>query len=58
MLLYDIAGNKIIDLIKNDFYLSGEYFIPLEIKNLSSGIYFCSLSTETTTVNQKIILIK
>ncbi len=55
--VYDILGNEIKTLIK-DIQPRGEYKISFDASDLSSGIYFYSLKTSSSSLTKKMILIK
>lgn len=56
--IYDINGN-LIDEIENDYKNSGHYSISWEAKEeISSGIYFYSLTTPYYSKSKKMLLIK
>jgi hypothetical protein len=67
-LVNKFSGNvkiKVVDLFGNiqssviDKYLAeGTYNIDLNLNNLYLGVYFCIVSTEKSTVSEKIIIIK
>ena len=50
--LFDLAGSKIVSIASRQFE-EGEYQIPFDRKNISSGIYILQMK-----VNQKTVLIK
>jgi hypothetical protein len=55
--LYDIMGKKVISLV-NQRQSEGSHSVNLNAANLSSGIYFYHLKTNTSTLIKKMILIK
>ncbi len=55
--LYDLLGNK-IKIIENSFKTMGQYKVQLNIKDLSSGIYFYRMETKNYKNSMKLILMK
>lgn len=55
--IYDILGNEIKTLVK-DFQFPGEYKISFDASELSSGIYFYSLTTSSYSSTKKMLLLK
>jgi Secretion system C-terminal sorting domain len=55
--VYDILGNE-IDVLVDDIKSSGYHVIHFSGNNLSSGIYFYSLITETKVMTKSMILLK
>lgn len=55
--VFDILGNEIIELV-NDFKNPGKYEVAFSGNNLSSGIYFYKLVTESFSQVKKMILLK
>ncbi len=52
--IYDNRG-KLIKTLKNGYFSEGEYNLPFILDNLSSGIYFCKLTTAYGTSVQRIL---
>ena len=55
--IFDIKGNKISE-IYSGFKTAGKYEYNFSSENLSSGIYFVILKSESNIISRKIILIK
>jgi hypothetical protein len=55
--LFNVLGEQ-VDSIINDYRLKGEYQINYNSNNLSSGVYYCILSSEKNSISSKIMLIK
>ena len=55
--VYDMLGNEIETLIDNQ-QSPGTYKITFNAKNLSSGVYFYMLKTETNLLTKKMLLLK
>ena len=55
--IYDILGNEVKTLIRN-IQSPGEYKISFNASELSSGIYFYSLTTSSSSLTKKMLLIK
>jgi hypothetical protein len=52
--LYDIMGRKIETLLDNTTQSPGRYKIPTDVSNLSTGMYFYSLTANGQTYTQKL----
>jgi hypothetical protein len=57
LIVYDILGRKIATLI-NENLSAGTYTQTFKASNLSSGVYFYRLTTESKTIVKKFTLIK
>ncbi|HAH50323.1 MAG TPA: hypothetical protein DCL80_03305, partial [Balneola sp.] len=57
LIVYDILGRKIATLI-NENLSAGTYTRTFKASNLSSGVYFYRLTTESKTMVKKFTLIK
>jgi hypothetical protein len=55
--VYDILGRE-VEVLINEFQVSGRYQANFNSKNLSSGIYFYKLETEAFSQVKKMILLK
>ena len=53
--VYDILGNKVRTLVK-ETQQAGDYKVPFNTEDLSSGIYFCRLSADGITSKEKKML--
>lgn len=51
--IYDVSGREIKNLIKDKLYNSGNYKISWDGNNVSSGVYFCRLSTHNYNNSRK-----
>lgn len=58
--VYDILGNEVANLINNETVMPGRYTFDFNSSefNLSSGVYYYSLKTESFTATKKMLLIK
>ena len=56
--VYDVLGREVATLLKNETMDDGEHEIQFDAANLSSGLYFYKLSTETFTATKKMVLMK
>jgi len=57
LVIYDLAGNNIHDLIKHKMYQTGTYEIKFDTSKLQAGIYTYSLKTESGEILSKKILV-
>lgn len=57
IIIYDILGNKVEELVKGE-EPAGDYKIEFDGSKLSSGIYFCVLTTDEFVSSCKMILLK
>lgn len=55
--IYNLLGEK-IDTIVNEYQYKGNYDVPFDGSNLSSGLYFCTLQSGSIFQTQKMLLIK
>ena len=55
--VYDLMGNKIVQLIK-ERKAPGEYIIEFDGSNLSSGIYYYTLTMDNFVKTKKMVLLK
>ena len=55
--IYNILGEEITTL-KNDILSSGNYSINWNASNFSTGIYFCKMKVENTSIVTKMFLLK
>ncbi|HZW39578.1 MAG TPA: T9SS type A sorting domain-containing protein [Ignavibacteriaceae bacterium] len=55
--VYDILGNEIVTLVNEDKQ-PGSYTVEFNASNLSSGVYFYTLTSGSFTMNKKMILMK
>lgn len=56
--VYDLMGREVAVLVNNEKKTAGTYEVSFDAANLSSGIYFYKLQTESTMVIKKMVLIK
>ncbi len=56
-LIHNILGQKVFEL-KKDFTNPGKYKIKWDTKDISTGVYFCSLKSEETHLTGKFLIIK
>lgn len=57
LVVYDITGRKVAELV-NEFKVAGEYQATFNAGNLSSGIYFYTLTANGKASTKKMMLIK
>ncbi|HZW40363.1 MAG TPA: T9SS type A sorting domain-containing protein [Ignavibacteriaceae bacterium] len=55
--VYDMLGNEVATLVNEDKQF-GNYVVEFNASNLSSGVYFYSLTSGSFTMNKKMILMK
>lgn len=55
--MYDVLGRE-VDVLRDERMQAGEYFIPFNPNNLSSGVYFMRLVTDQKTETISITYIK
>ena len=60
LIVYDVLGNEVADLLKNETLNTGSYSYEFNADkyNLSSGVYFYKLSTSDFSTLKKMIFIK
>lgn len=57
--IFDVSGNQIIKIAENKFQESGKHIESINTQSLSSGIYFCTLSTsDGYSETKKLIIAK
>jgi len=54
--LYDIHGNLLKPIMENTYLAAGSHFIDFAARDLSAGIYYARLLTDTDTFTVKIIV--
>lgn len=57
LIVYNLVGEQIVKLV-DEFKTPGYYQVNFDASNLSSGIYFYSLSAGDITLSRKMLLIK
>lgn len=55
--VYDLTGREISSLV-NEFRQAGDYSVNFNASNLTSGVYFYTLKTESFSATKKMMLIK
>jgi hypothetical protein len=55
--IHDITG-RLVEMVADEKMLSGYHNVSWSPKDLSSGIYFCKISTDGESQTQKMVLIK
>ena len=55
--IIDLQG-RVVDILVEDNYASGNYSIQYNANHLSSGVYFVELKDKSAAVYSKIILLK
>ena len=58
LVIYDILGREVKTLVNNEFKTAGKYITEFNGSYLSSGIYFCKMSSGDFTNSIKMLLIK
>ena len=56
--IYDISGNKVIQLLDNNTFSAGNHKIKWDASNISGGIYFYRLTANNFIKTNKMILLK
>ncbi|CAN5517161.1 hypothetical protein BH10BAC5_BH10BAC5_24240 [soil metagenome] len=56
--IYDASGKEVSTLINNEYVPAGTNEVSFDAKNLASGIYFYTLSTNTFLDTKKMALVK
>jgi hypothetical protein len=54
--LYDVMGRKIETLLNNAMQQPGQHNIPVDVSNLSNGIYFYELTVNGQAYTQKLVV--
>lgn len=55
--VFDMSGRLISELVKNEIE-AGQYEVPFEGANISSGIYFYRLKSDNFMISKKMLLLK
>ena len=58
LVLYDVSGRKVKDLIENVIYSPGEYNFNFNSESLNSGVYFYSIVSDNGILSKKMIILK
>ncbi len=56
--VYDVMGTKISTLLVERHYNKGNYSIPFDTQNLTSGIYYYNLKSSTYEETKKMVIVK
>lgn len=56
--LYDMTGKKLMDIVPMQSQAKGKYQQQLNLGELTEGMYFVLLQTETEQISQKLILVR
>lgn len=56
--IFDVAGRKIIEVLKNDRMPAGQYLYDVDLSVLSSGFYYVSIMHEDGVSTSKLVLTK
>lgn len=56
LMIFDINGKVKTHIIENEMYTKGTHTIPLEVKNLVSGVYICKLTSGKNVYSRKILI--
>ncbi len=54
--VYDLAGNKIKEAVTGKILQAGSERLMIETSDLSSGVYFCVLTTSNQKITKKLII--
>jgi hypothetical protein len=57
MVVYDIVGSEIATLV-NEEKKAGSYLITFDGANLSSGVYICTMSSNSFVKSIKMLMVK
>mgnify|MGYP003525968579 FL=1 len=55
--MYDTLGNEVVTLV-NENQSAGNYEVEFNAKNISSGVYFYTLSTQNYSETKSMVLLK
>ena len=55
--IFDISGKIITEIVKGEFE-PGEYSIKFDAANLSSGVYFYNIRTDTKSITKSMLIVK
>jgi hypothetical protein len=53
--VYDIKGNRVLDVVKNALAIDGENVYKANLGSLQTGMYFYKIKTNNTTYNGKLM---
>lgn len=56
--IFNILGQEVFTPINDILYSEGTHFLKLDLNNLSGGIYYYQLKTESNTITKKMALVK
>ncbi|MBE9483651.1 MAG: T9SS type A sorting domain-containing protein, partial [Bacteroidetes bacterium] len=56
IVIYDLLGHKIMDVMTNTQHQEGEYILQLDVSGIRSGIYLCRISTLEGMLSTKLII--
>ncbi len=56
--IYDALGQKVDTLVSGQFMAPGSHQVVWNAANHSSGVYFCTLETGSTSISRRMLLIK
>jgi hypothetical protein len=56
--VYNVVGQLVKSVVSNEFKEKGEYQLNLNMNNLSSGVYFYTLTQGAQQVTKKMVLLK
>ena len=56
--VYTVTGQEVMTLIDNEYTINGSYDVSVNMINLSSGVYFYTLTQNNIFLTKKMILLK
>ena len=56
--VYTVVGQEVMTLIDNEYTANGSYDVSVNMSNLSSGVYFYTLTQNNRFLTKKMILLK
>lgn len=58
IMLFDECGRKVLDILENTEQTPGRYKIPLNVSNLSNGVYIFAVTAGEQTSSQKLTIVR
>ena len=56
--IYDVQGNKVLDIINNEFIDMGTHELEFNVNKLASGVYVVRMQIDTTTIVKEFVVVK
>ena len=56
--VYNITGQEVMTVLDNEFRTNGSYDVKVDMRDLSSGVYFYTLRQNSNFLTKKMILLK